>query len=163
MAGPRDWNPCIADPVRFDCRDCTIGPDVDCKYRTDETLRHERAARLGGSGGLFEDGEERAVEAMSTVRAVLVQQRMALPATALINLLPRQLASAIQAEQVEVLLRRTPGIRETSPGMFGNDDLIRPHLDHHNWPHPEVGISSQAHLPSRTWRPAGGRSQCRSR
>ena len=55
---------------------------------------------------------------MSTVRAVLVQQRMALPATALIDLLPRQLASAIQAEQVEVILRRTSGIRETSPGMF---------------------------------------------
>ena len=51
MAEPRDWNPCIVDPVRFDCRDCTVGPDVDCKYRTDETLRHERAARLGGRGG----------------------------------------------------------------------------------------------------------------
>ena len=118
MAAPRDWNPCIADPVRFDCRDCTIGPDVDCRYRTDETLRHERAARLGGSGGLFEDGEERAVEALGVVRAALVQQRMALPATALVSLLPSQLASAIQAEQIEVILRQTPGIRETSPGMF---------------------------------------------
>ena len=129
MAAPRDWNPCIADPVRFDCRDCTIGPDVDCRYRTDETLRHERAARLGSSGGLFQDGEERAVEAMSTVRAALVQQRMALPATALVNLLPRHLAGAIQPEQVELILQRTPDIRETSPGMFkwqGGDDSSVP-------------------------------------
>ena len=118
MAGLRDWNPCITEPVRFDCRDCTIGPDADCKYRSDETLRHERAARLGGTGGLLEDGEERAMEAMGAVRAALVRQRMGLPATALISLLPRQLASAIQAEDVEAILRRTPGIRETSPGMF---------------------------------------------
>ena len=129
MAGQRDWNPCIADPVSFDCRDCTIEPDVDCKYRTDETLRHERAARLGGLGALFDDEEERAVEAISTVRAVLVQQRMSLPATALINVLPSQLASAVKAEQVEVILRRTPGIRETSPGMFkwqGDDGFSDP-------------------------------------
>lgn len=129
MAEPHNWNPCIADPVRFDCHDCTIGPDVDCKYRTDETLRHERAARLGGAGGLFEDGEECAEEAIRIVRAVLVQQRMALPATALIDLLPRQLASAIPEEQVEVILRRTSGIRETSPGMFkwhGGDGLAAP-------------------------------------
>ena len=127
MAAPHNWNPCIADPVRFDCRDCTIGPDVDCRYRTDETLRHERAARLGGSGGLFEDGEERAVEALGAVRAALVQQRMALPATALVDLLPSHLASAIQVGQVEVILRRTPDIRETSPGMFkwqGGEDSV---------------------------------------
>ena len=118
MAGPRDWNPCIADPVRFDCRDCTIGPDADCKYRSDETLRHERAARLGGRDGLLDEAEERATRAMGAVRAALVQQRMALPASALIDLLPQQLASAIQAEHVEAILRRTPDIRETSPGMF---------------------------------------------
>ena len=118
MVRPRDWTPCIADPIRFDCRDCSIGPDVECKYRTDETLRHERAARLGELVGLVPDGEERAIEAVSAVRAVLMQQQMALPAAALVKLLPARLASVLGAEQVEVVLRRIPGIRETSPGMF---------------------------------------------
>ena len=118
MVRPRDWNPCIADPVRFDCGDCTVGPDVDCKYRTDETLRHERAARLGRLGGLFQDGEEHAIEALDAVRTVLAKQRMALPATALMKLVPGQLANVLEAEHVELVLRRTPGVRETSPRMF---------------------------------------------
>ena len=118
MAQPHDWNPCIADPVGFDCRDCSIGPDAECKYRTDEALRHERAARLGGSGGLLHAGEEHALEAIGAVREALAQQRMALPATALVDLLPRRLANGLQAGYVEFVLRRIPGISETSPGMF---------------------------------------------
>ena len=47
-----------------------------------------------------------------------MRQRMALPASALLSLLPRELVVNVEAGQVESLLRAVPGIRETSPRMF---------------------------------------------
>ena len=47
-----------------------------------------------------------------------MQQRMALPASALLHLLPSELEANIDVGQVEFLLRIAPDVRETSPGMF---------------------------------------------
>ena len=118
MVRETKWIPCIPDPVRFDCRDCVIGLDVACKYRTDETLRFERAARLGKVIGLVAGKEEQALKAVSFIQAVLIRQGLALPAAAIANHLPEQLRNTLTVTQIELILRQTFAVRETSPGMF---------------------------------------------
>ena len=110
--------PCVANPLDFDCRDCTIGLHSHCRYRTDDALRHERAARFSGEADHNTSlaGEETAIA--GAAKDILVRQRMAMPAAAIISLLPQSLAKCAEARQVESLLRTVPGIRETSPRMF---------------------------------------------
>ena len=118
MVSSTNWIPCVANPARFDCSHCPVGPEVPCRFRTDETLRHERAARYSGEASLDMGQAGDAPAVAVAAKEVLVRQRMALPASALLALLPQELATNLEARQVESLLRTVPGIRETSPRMF---------------------------------------------
>ena len=113
-----DRTPCIGDPIKFDCRDCSVGPDAPCKYRTDETLRHERAERISSSGGHGESEVPSTIRATLAAKEVLKQQRMALPVTAILGLLPNELAISVEPKKLESLLRRASDVHESSPRMF---------------------------------------------
>jgi len=114
----RRWIPCIVDPIVFDCSDCSIGPDAPCRHRSDATLRHERAERLNGLAQFSGETQARASEVAEAAKRVLMKQRMALPASAVLSLMAANLSDAFEPSHVEVLLRRAHGIRESSPGMF---------------------------------------------
>lgn len=118
MASLTAWIPCVVNPIKFDCRACPVGPEAPCRFRTDETLRHERAVRYSGAASPDTGQGVGATTVAIAAKEVLMRQRMALPASALLSLLPQDFATNVGARQVESLLRTVPGIRETSSGMF---------------------------------------------
>src|SRR5687768_15327154 len=113
--------PCTVDPVRFDCGECVIGPFAPCRFRTDETLRHERAARRREDLALLSPAHGQVVEILSNVRTLLASRMLALPSTVVLDSLPPETASGVVPAQLETLLRQTADVRETSPGMFKLD------------------------------------------
>lgn len=118
MSKSRGWIPCIVDPVAFDCSDCSIGPDAPCRYRSDDTLRHERAERLNGLAHFSGETQARASEVAEAAKRILMKQRMALPSSALLSLMEVDLSDGFEPAHVELLLRRARDVRESSPGMF---------------------------------------------
>lgn len=118
MAHPEDWFACIGDPVDFDCRECSVGPDAPCQYRSDDTLRHERSARFKGSFGFAVGANVDENEITAAVKDLLMRQGMSLPASTIASLLPMVFGSDLGTSQVEIILRAMPGVRETSPRMF---------------------------------------------
>lgn len=110
--------PCIENATDFDCNACDIGPNVECRYRSDDTLRHERAERLSRSAGVARLGETTAKKIAAACRVILEKQGLALPARSLVKRLPVDLSRAARPDLIEWILRNSLGIRETSPGMF---------------------------------------------
>ena len=111
------WTPCLRDPVLFDCGECEIGWDP-CRLREDDTLRHWQAAWHNRHAGALSAEEERDNEIEKEIVQFLRSHGVAVSADLLFDYLPPACLGSITRVELGNLLKKSPNLVESSPGMF---------------------------------------------
>ena len=111
------WSPCLSDPEVFDCNQCEIGWNP-CKLRTDDSLRHWRAAWYNHRAGMLSIEEERDNAIESEIVEFLGTHGISVNSDLLFEYLPQTSLKNITNAELGELLRKSSLLVESSPRMY---------------------------------------------